>query len=232
MATLLFFLLLAGSNLGNVVDSSQKAVPSDIIVALGGGSGDRIIKALELYKAGYAKTGAFIYTGRDTVASRNVLGASFGKRAYLEEKGIVGGRIIHVDRPATTNTMEEVLFIKELMLKNKLKSVLFVSDPWHTGRISAFAKIIARYEEAGLSYRVVGTCPSWWDKKAYYKHVSGVKVTFKETGKLAYNLLKYGTPLIRFTKYCKKKRSGQWEKALTRIHLEKKKKIPVPENVK
>ena len=49
------------------------------------------------------------------------------------------------------------------------------------------------------------------------KKIIVFKVTIYETGKLFYNLLKYGTPLIYYTKYNKRIQNREWDKVLEQL---------------
>ncbi len=214
---LLFFLLglTIFLNLGRFIDVTQKPVPADIIVSLGGDSGGRIKTALSLYKEGYSKSGKFIYTNRDSIGKW--VTPTLSKKVYLQNNGIASGDIIYIDRSIIINTMEEIYFIKKYMLAHNYKSVLFVSHPQHSRRIATLAETIADYEEAGLHLQVASCNPSWWNRTAYYTNEASFKVTILEMGKLVYNLVKYGTPLTHYTKYNKRINSMEWEEALAKL---------------
>ncbi len=212
---LALFSLFVFLNLGRFIDVTEEPVQADIIVSLGGDSGCRIKTALSLYKNGYSKSGKFIYTHRDTIG-RSVT-PSLSKKEYLLNNGVQNKNIIHIDESMITNTMEEVYFIKKYMLAHHYKSVIFVSHPQHSRRISTLAKSVANYEEAGLQLLVASCNPKWWNRTAYYMNKTSFNVTIYETGKLFYNLLKYGTPLIHYTKYSKKIQNREWDKALDQL---------------
>jgi len=110
--------------------------------------------------------------------------------------------------------MEEVLFIKKYMLHNNYKSVLFVSHPQHSRRISSLANLIAGYKDVGLSLSVVSCNPGWWKKSRYYTSKTSFIVTMHEMEKLFYNLLKYSPLLIDFTSYKKNNKDSLWEKSI------------------
>ncbi len=214
---LLFFLSLAlFMNLGRFVDVTQKPVKADIIVSLGGNYyGCRIKEALSLYKNGYSKSGKFMYTGEDAV--HKALEPSLSKKKYLLNNGVDNKDIIHIDKSIITNTMEEVFFVKKYMLAHQYKSVIFVSHPQHSRRISTLAKTIADYEEAGLNLQVASCNPPWWNRTTYYRNETSFKVTIREIGKLFYNLIKYATPLSHYTNYAKKMENKEWDKAIERL---------------
>ncbi len=213
---LLFFFLILFSvtifiNLGRFVDVTQKPVNADIIVSLGGGLGDlRQKKTLNLYKDGFSKSGKIIYTGGIKKYYR-IWGV------YLENNGILKQDIIHIDKSIAYNTMEEIFFIKQYMLKHHMKSVIFVSHPQHSRRITILANSVAGYKEAGIDLVVVSAEPRGWNREEYYKSRTSIRSTMREIVKLFYNLIKYNTPLIRYTQYSKKTQNGEWETALEQL---------------
>lgn len=211
---LLFFLVLffiIFIKLGRFIDVTQKPVSADIIVSLGGGSSySRIERALKLYKNGFSKSEKIIYTG--------------GIREYykiwgdfLKSNDISKQNIIYIDRSIAYNTMEEIFFIKQYMLKHHLKSVIFVSDPEHSRRITVLADNVAGYKDAGLDLIVVSAEQIQWNKEEYYKDMASIKSTMSEIVKIFYNLIKYDTLLFRYTQYSKKKEDGEWEIILKQL---------------
>jgi len=196
-------------NLGRIVDQTQPAVQSDIIVALGGDwSGCRLKKAVELYKQGYSKSAKFIYTSRDSVSKS--LDKSGSRRQYLLNNGIEEKNIINIDRSMISNTMEEVFFIKKYMLYHHYKNVLIVSHPHHSLRIKTLSNWIAHYKESELKLVVASCNPSWWNAGAYYKNKAAFQMTMIEIEKLLYNVTKYNPFLIKFTAYSKDNKDSKW----------------------
>jgi len=196
-------------NLGNFIDVTSKPKKADIIVSLGGDySGCRLKKAVELYKQGLSKSDIFVYTGRDLLESK--LSGYSSRKEYLLSQDIKEENIFHVNREMITNTMEEVLFIKQYMIYHNYKSVLIVSHPQHSRRISSLANVIAGYENEGLSLSVASCNPGWWDKNRYYLNDTSFKVTMHEMVKLLYNVVKYNPLLIKYTSYERKKKEQLW----------------------
>lgn len=199
---LLLLFIIIFINLGRFVDVTQNPVKSDIIVALGGGTGFRIKSAWELYETGFSRSDKLFHTGNESTWRNN----------FLLDNGIDKKNIIYID--VITNTMEEIFFIKEYMLKHNLKSVIFVSDPFHSRRISVLVDTLADYDDLDLHYTVVGTTLPWWNKNHYYHHRGAIKHTLLEIAKLCYNLLKYNFFVVDYTEYHKKKNSEEWKNAL------------------
>jgi len=211
----LFICLLVFMNLGRFVDVTEEPSQSDIIVSLGGDySGCRLKTAITFYKNGYSKSKKFIYTGRDHITK--TIESSGSRTKYLLNQHMQNKNLIHIDKSILANTMEEVFFIKKYMLTHNYKSVIFVSHPQHSRRISTLAKYIANYEKSGLTLQVVSCNPIWWNKSLSNK--ISIHVTIREIGKLFYNLIKYGTPLVHYTKYAKKIKNGEWKSALEKLN--------------
>lgn len=204
-------------NLGRFLDVTEAPIKSDIIVSLGDDySGIRLKKALEIYKQGYSKSKILIYTGRDTLHhSVNISGS---KHAYLLNQDLKNKNIINIDKTIIQNTMEEVLFIKKYMLYNNYNSVIFVTHPTHSRRIKTFAEYIGHYRESGLTLSIVSCDTHWWNKEKYYLNRTAVNETMYEIIKLFYNLIKYGTPLVNYTKYSHRMKNNDWNAVVRKLN--------------
>ena len=177
-------------NLGRFFDITVEPKKADIIVYLGGGWSERLEKSLELYKLGYSKTNKIIYTGdlRGKLSKKDLNG--FYKKKYLKEQSVPEKNIIYAED--TSNTMKEILFVKNYMLKHHYKSVIFVSDPPHSRRIMFLAKFVNKYDDANLSCIVVGSDIDWWDRTHYYKDKRARMAVKSEISKLVHNFVAYG----------------------------------------
>lgn len=201
----IFIVLLI--NLGRFLDITAAPKKADIIVSLGtrDSSASSLKRALRLYEDGFSKSGKIIFTGGIKKYYYRVWGI------YLENNDVPKQDIIYIDQSIACNTMEEVLFIKQYMIRHHMKSVIFVSHPHHSRRITILANSIAEYKEAGLNLIVASVEPRKWSRDEYYKS------TISEIVKLFYNLIKYSAPLIQYTQYSKKMQNDEWEKALERL---------------
>ncbi len=93
-------------NLGNLLDATSNPKETDLIICLGGGNYEnRGKKSLELYEKDFVKTNTIIFTG------------------YTNIKDFKGANIV-VNRNLQ-NTYEEVIFVKNYMKENGLKSATF-----------------------------------------------------------------------------------------------------------
>ena len=182
--SLLFIIFI---NLGKFFDVSQIPQKSDVIVCLGGGSGERIQKSLEYYLQGYSRSQKIILTGSKKVYIGQKL---CNKIHYLIEHGVLRENIIFLE--ATSNTMKEVWALQKYLRQHHLKSVMFISDPPHSRRIMFLADKIAGYQHDGLTACVVSSKPQWWNAKHYYNNKQALIYVAAEMLKLPTNYIAYG----------------------------------------
>ena len=156
-------------NLGNFLDATSNPKETDLIICLGGGNYEnRGKKSLELYEKDFVKTNTIIFTG------------------YTNIKDFKGANIV-VNRNLQ-NTYEEVIFVKNYMKENGLKSATFVSEAPHSKRILLFTKLFGMGD---FEFNVVGSDYEW-DAKYYYKYPHMTAFVFTEITKIFYNLFLYG----------------------------------------
>ncbi len=173
-------------NLGKFFNVSQPPYKSDVIVCLGGGSGERVERTLQLYQQGYSRFQKIILTGSIEVrGNRNLR----NKRQYLIDNGVPKDKILFL--PKTTNTMKEMRILKHYLLDHHLQSVMIVSDPPHSRRIMFLANSIAHYRDNGLSVRVVSSHPQWWNQQEFYKNRKALSYVVAEIIKFPTNILVY-----------------------------------------
>lgn len=157
-------------NLGKIVDATTSPKKVDLLVCLGGGVYEnRVAKTKELFEKGYLKNNTIIFTGYQTVKS-------FSYINILKPLGL-------------KNTYEEIIYVKNYMKKNNLKSVTFISEAPHSRRILLFTKIFGIGGE--FEFSVVGSRFDW-DADDYYKYPHMRAYVFSEVTKLFYNLFLYG----------------------------------------
>ncbi|MCF6330770.1 MAG: YdcF family protein [Sulfurimonas sp.] len=175
---------IAFINLGKFFDITEPPKKTDIIVCLGGGASERIKKTLELYLKGYSKSKKIILTGSTSLNKKE------NKITFLTRNGVPRENIIFLKD--TSNTMKEVLILKNYLLQNNMKSVMFVTDPPHSRRIVFLANTIAKYKYYELSCLVVGSEVAWWNKDNYYENNKAVRFVISEMLKLPFNYIAYG----------------------------------------
>ena len=165
---------------------SQLPHKSDIIVCLGGGSGERIERALDLYEHGYSRSQKIILTGNIEVrGNRNIR----NKVQYLMDSGVPKENILFLSE--TSNTMREMRILKKYLLQHHLTSVMIVSDPPHSRRITFLANTIAHYTKEGISVNVVSSHPQWWSREHFYDNRKALLYVVAEIIKFPTNILVY-----------------------------------------
>lgn len=125
---------------------AQDPVKADCIVVFAGGVGEsgkpgqgyeeRVQRAADLYRQGFSKH--IIFSSGYTYLFKE----PYIMKALAVSLGVPEGAIILEDK--AKNTYENVLFSKELLLKNNWKRVLLVSSPYHMRRASLVFDKVAK----------------------------------------------------------------------------------------
>ena len=175
-------------NLGRFLDISQQPEKADAIVVLGGDwDGYRIKKALHLYQEGYARK---IVLNASARIDLDVNGETFKTEAqFLHSTGIPKSDLLYIHNAG--NTMYELRALKQLALKNSLKKLLLISAPPHLRRVQILASQAADFPQAGLSIVLIGSDPSWWHKKEWYRNKTARNFVLAEMIKIVSNYTAY-----------------------------------------
>lgn len=154
-------------NWGGVFFSTPNNAPekSDLIVVLGGGTGDRLEKSLELYNAGYAPK--LLLTGLPEMHQQVLPTYSTWRKKYLLEQNVPETSIL-IDNSAR-NSLEEARAVKELMQKHNWHKVIIVSDPPHLRRLSMIYSNIFTPKNDSIVY-LVKSNPTWWNAKQWWRN--------------------------------------------------------------
>jgi len=191
MKWFILFSLILFFNLGNFLDVTQEAKQSDILVYLGGGEEERIEKTLELYKKGYSNSGKLIYTGprvyTDDIKNYK---RRYNKKTFFIKHGLADKNIIYLHH--STNTYNEIRLVKYYLLKHKLHSVIFITDPPHSRRIQILVDFIVNYKKDDLTYTIVSSNAKWWNKNTFFLEKNALIFAISEVIKIPYNYIAYG----------------------------------------
>ncbi|HEO98247.1 MAG TPA: YdcF family protein [Epsilonproteobacteria bacterium] len=177
-------IVLGIKNLGNFFDVTTEPKYADVIVSLGGDNGNRIKKTLELFDHNYSSSQKIILTGADDFDPSMKIHELDWRASYLAKKGVDIENIVF--NAKAINTLEEIFYIKNYMLENKLHSVMLITDAPHSRRISFFASKVAHYEDANISYMIVSSENDWWDRDNFYSNPEAVVFVVNECIKLIY----------------------------------------------
>lgn len=176
-------------NLGKFLDLTNSPKESDIIVVLGGGKDSRIKKGLELYKKNYSLSRKIIFTSDNLHHDSSMI---FYRYEYLVKNEVKQEDIIHIDQTKVSNTMEEIIEVKNYLINNNMKSVLFVTHPSHTLRIKIFANLLEEYDKENIKINFASADHTYvWSSKYYFLEWESIKLVFLEYLKIVYNLIKY-----------------------------------------
>jgi len=158
---------------------------ADLMVVLGGDSGDRGLTAARLYAAGMAPR--VLMTGLEE-SPREV------RRAYLHwcaqvlaEAGVPLERFEY--DAESGNSWEEAVNTHRLMQARGWRRVLVVSDPYHMRRLSWTWRRV--FEGSGLEYSLVASSPAFWKPDVWWRDEKSGQAVIVEYIKLAYYLVKY-----------------------------------------
>lgn len=87
------------------------------------------------------------------------------------------------------NTMDEMIYINNLIKNNSYKSILIVTSPTHSRRVDFLIKKFN--PELINKYTIVSSNPPWWHKNFYFLNLKAISLSFLEFFKLIHNYIKY-----------------------------------------
>lgn len=123
---------------------------ADVIVVLAGDKGERVERAVELWKKGLSRTGLLVCSGGPVY--HKTTWASL-MAAHAEELGVPREKIVLQDRSRTT--VEDARFTAELLSArpDPPRTILLVTSAWHSRRAKR------DFERAFATARIV-SCPA------------------------------------------------------------------------
>ncbi len=178
--TMIWLTSQAGYYLESAAQTPERA---ELLVALGGEAGDRSIKTLQLYEAGYAPR--ILLTGIED-SPFAVRPAYLNWRAQvLIDYGVPRAAIL-LDTQSS-NTMEEAVNTRQLMIERGWQKVLVVTDPPHLRRaLWAWHKA---FSGTGLEFRIVASNANWWRPGSWWMHEKIAPAVITEYIKLFYYIV-------------------------------------------
>jgi uncharacterized SAM-binding protein YcdF (DUF218 family) len=163
--------------------AAQAPVHADAIIVLGGNDGDRALRALGLYKEGYAPRIVLTGLARGTASPP----ANLTWRAeYLVAHGVPKSALRF--EVYSENSYEEAENTLELMKKQGWRTVIAVSDPPHMRRLAWTWHRV--FKGSGLSYALVASAAQWWMPDAWWRDEHSGAFVITEYIKIAYYLAK------------------------------------------
>ncbi len=158
---------------------------ADVLVVLGGESGDRTLTAVRLYTAGFAPR--VLLTGLETSPPEARLAYLHWRTQILIAGGVPLERILYDSE--SNNSWEEAVNTRRLMQVHGWRRALVVSDPSHMRRLAwAWGKA---FNGSGLEFSLVASAPSYWKPEAWWRDEKSAQAVLMEYIKLGYYLMKY-----------------------------------------
>lgn len=177
MLAALGYLFLRG--LGAFLITGDTLKGSDAVVALGGGGEWRVAEAVNLINnkhAGYW----LILTEPGELTTGEGLGSRFFRTVAIEH-GLSPYAILITDG-TQGSTHDEAVAVLRLMEQHDFKSVIVVTDPFHTQR----ARLIFRdvFRGSGRSVRIHPVPDHWYRSGTWFLSADGWELTIREYAKL------------------------------------------------
>jgi uncharacterized SAM-binding protein YcdF (DUF218 family) len=143
-------------------------VRADAIIILGGNDGDRTLRALALYREGYATK--IVLTGLEhgTVAPPPHVALRF--------------------EGDSRNSYEEATNVLALMRKAGWRNVIAISDPPHMRRLAWTLERV--FKDSGRQFILVASSAEWWSPGNWWRDEHSGSFVISEYIKLAYYMVK------------------------------------------
>lgn len=164
------FQLLLGKYLAN----KNRLSIADAIVVVSGAQ-NRIPYAIDLYRRGYASW--IILSGATAGSSTS---DAERMRQVAMKVGISANKIILEEK--ATNTYENALFVKRIVVKKRFSNIILVTSPYHQRRAyETFKKVFGKRP---IQLQNAPSTFSRWQYYNWWKFEKGIKITISESLKL------------------------------------------------
>ena len=158
-------------------------VRADAIVVLGGNDGDRALRALGLFREGYAPK--IVLTGLEHGSASPPANLTW-RAEFLVARGVPKSALrfeVYSD-----NSFDEAENILEVMKKQGWRTVIAVSDPPHMRRLAWTWHRV--FKGSGLGYTLVASEPPWWSPGNWWRDERTGAFVITEYIKIAYYVAK------------------------------------------
>jgi uncharacterized SAM-binding protein YcdF (DUF218 family) len=156
---------------------------ANAIVVLGGDDGERSLRALSLYREGYAST--IVLTGLERGNAAPPARMTW-RADFLAANGVPKSALRF--EVQSRNSYEEATNILVVMRKQGWQSVIVVSDPPHMRRLSWSWERVFR--GSGLQFILVPSTAEWWAPGHWWRDEQSGAFVIMEYIKLAYYVVK------------------------------------------
>lgn len=177
-------LAFVGAYAGHWLEAPAQAPRrADAIVVLGGDEGDRALRALELYRGGYAPT--LVLTGLEYGDAAPPAALTW-RADFLEARGVPRSALrFEVD---SRNSYTEAVNILALMRQQGWHAAIVVSDPPHMRRLAWTWERV--FKDSGVDYVLVASKPDWWSPGDWWREEKSGAFVIMEFIKLGYYVAK------------------------------------------
>jgi len=151
---------------------------ADAIISLGGDQGGRQLRALELFKEGFARDVLIIKPVREKTRQQDFIRA-----------GAKPENILFFDS-VSKNSYDEAHNAMVLVKSRGWKHILILTDPPHIRRAGwIWARVL---KDSGIRITPVATSPPWWNAPYWWKNKISRDFVISEYKKMVYYGIVYG----------------------------------------
>jgi uncharacterized SAM-binding protein YcdF (DUF218 family) len=161
------------------------ATPSDLIIVLGGDSGDRSKKAAAIFASGLARN--VLITGIEEQPPESKGDYLSWRANFLERLGVPRSAVIFDQQ--STNSWTEATNTRKLMKERGWRKAIVVSDPPHIRRLT-WTWSRAFRNDPDMSFVAVGSDAAWWDPNRWWLNEKSAQFIISEHVKFLYYLVK------------------------------------------
>lgn len=166
------------TNLGKFIIHADPMEKVDAIVVLSGGGLPRLKEAAEIYKE---NKGGFVVLTETGIITDKYGDLSQIEKTQLTEMG-VQSRYILITETHVDTTTDEALVVRRLVSKNGFKSIIVVTDTFHTMRTYMIFQDTFKGRDTKIVVRPVRD--DWYTAATWWKSLHGWQVTIQEYSKL------------------------------------------------
>lgn len=170
---------------GGFLIRQDAIVPADAILVLGGGSGERTQQGVALYQQKFAPLLIISAENNHSLYSQTFQWAK-AARGLAAAGGVPEGRILLIE--TSTSTRDDALLSKELCVRRGIRSLIIVSEPYHTRR--AWWTFKKAYRGTDIRLMVYPVQQSWYTRSGWWHSEEGFLSTVNEYVKIVYYLFK------------------------------------------
>jgi len=178
LLAVLGLLYLAFRGLGAFLITGDVLEPGDAVVVLGGGTEQRVTEAVHLVKEGYGHW--LIITEPGEVAPGEGSGSQVFRWVAILDG--ISPDVILITEKTAANTYQEATAVLATMQQHQLKSIIVVTDPFHTKRTQLIFRSV--FAGSGLTVRVHPVPGHWYRSSTWFLSIAGWENTLREYVKL------------------------------------------------